>query len=160
MDIGIVPSVTDCWRISNDFHSSFINIKMIIKSIPITSLYAQYISETDVKLEDIYLTNDMLLIQNDDWSWNSEWFQSQVEAILYTVCTCMYVCFFFVFFFDYVKFAMPFSLRLTSRHSWIYSTQPGTIVCTLGKGIPFHRQGWTMRQCCPASCTIVGLVML
>ncbi len=46
------------------------------------------------------------------------------------------------FFFNYVKFPMPFSLRLTSWHWWIYSTQPGRIIdCAITKGLSFPLPG-------------------
>ncbi len=58
-------------------------------------------------------------------------------------------------FFNYVKFAMPFSLRLTSQHWWICSTQPGTIVCTMTKHVlkPFSipHQDQSRGKCYPAS---------
>ncbi len=40
-----------------------------------------------------------------------------------------------IFVVGYVKFAMPFNLRLTSRHWWIYSTHPGIIVFIIIKGL-------------------------
>ncbi len=70
-------------------------------------------------------------------------------------------CVFCFCFFDYVKFAMPLSLRLTIWHWWIYNTQPGAIACTITKGLSHSTARAEQREYAALYLyQLLGLVML